>query len=130
MFFVISGAMTDNRRCKYRAEFCYVCAVPWKQCSCAHWDEERLLLRAEEIVDRDAPAQLGAAEIDHRVHIMQQDLRENHECQHEMRFQRINADHRQRFTCDMCEETYYLFILRCPQCHIQICVDCRRNRLR
>lgn len=32
--------------CRCRAEFCYLCSVPWKNCTCAQWDEERLLQEA------------------------------------------------------------------------------------
>ena len=32
--------------CRCRAEFCYLCAAPWKTCQCVQWDEDRLLLDA------------------------------------------------------------------------------------
>ncbi|KAF8891038.1 hypothetical protein BD779DRAFT_223882 [Infundibulicybe gibba] len=28
--------------CRCRAEFCYVCAAPWKTCQCPQWEEARL----------------------------------------------------------------------------------------
>lgn len=28
--------------CRCHAQFCYLCAAPWKQCSCPQWDENRL----------------------------------------------------------------------------------------
>jgi len=28
--------------CRCRAQFCYLCAVLWKQCSCPQWEENRL----------------------------------------------------------------------------------------
>jgi IBR domain, a half RING-finger domain len=28
--------------CRCRAQFCYLCAAPWKQCSCPQWEENRL----------------------------------------------------------------------------------------
>ncbi|CAJ2507063.1 Uu.00g082490.m01.CDS01 [Anthostomella pinea] len=39
--------------CRCRAEFCYVCGVPWKQCRCPQWDEGRLLDRAVQIDRRN-----------------------------------------------------------------------------
>ncbi|KAJ5513555.1 hypothetical protein N7463_003107 [Penicillium fimorum] len=39
--------------CRCQHEFCYVCAIPWKQCECAHWDEARLQERAELIAARN-----------------------------------------------------------------------------
>ena len=32
--------------CRCRAEFCYVCSKPWKNCPCPQWDEHRLLTEA------------------------------------------------------------------------------------
>jgi hypothetical protein len=32
--------------CRCRAEFCYLCSVPWKNCKCAQWDEGRLVEEA------------------------------------------------------------------------------------
>lgn len=34
--------------CRCRAEFCYLCSKPWKNCQCVQWDEERLLTEARE----------------------------------------------------------------------------------
>ncbi|KAG6105453.1 hypothetical protein E4U31_001408 [Claviceps sp. LM219 group G6] len=39
--------------CRCKAEFCYVCGLKWKQCSCAQWDEDRLTARVNNIVDRE-----------------------------------------------------------------------------
>jgi hypothetical protein len=38
--------------CRCRAEFCYVCAAPWKTCTCPQWDEQRLLADAQRRVAR------------------------------------------------------------------------------
>lgn len=40
-------------RCPCGAQFCYVCGLRWKTCSCAHADDARLLDRAAQIVARD-----------------------------------------------------------------------------
>jgi hypothetical protein len=32
--------------CRCRAEFCYLCSIPWKNCKCSQWDEARLLEEA------------------------------------------------------------------------------------
>ncbi|KAG6105452.1 hypothetical protein E4U31_001407 [Claviceps sp. LM219 group G6] len=39
--------------CRCKAEFCYVCGLKWKQCSCAQWDEDRLTARVDNIMDRE-----------------------------------------------------------------------------
>ncbi|CAN8097457.1 unnamed protein product [Discula destructiva] len=46
--------------CRCNAQFCYVCAAPWKTCDCEQWHEERLLERANVLVDRER-AQVPAA---------------------------------------------------------------------
>ncbi|TWU74124.1 hypothetical protein ED733_005266 [Metarhizium rileyi] len=40
--------------CRCGAQFCYVCGEPWKTCPCERWDEDRLIDRANDVVDRDA----------------------------------------------------------------------------
>ncbi|KAK5991450.1 ATP-dependent RNA helicase DEAH12-like protein [Cladobotryum mycophilum] len=40
--------------CRCGAEFCYVCGVKWKRCTCPQWHEHRLIERAENVVNRDA----------------------------------------------------------------------------
>lgn len=37
----------NHMTCHCGAEFCYICARRWKTCSCAQWDEQRLLNRAK-----------------------------------------------------------------------------------
>ncbi|TFK68214.1 hypothetical protein BDN72DRAFT_898332 [Pluteus cervinus] len=37
--------------CRCRTEFCYLCKERWKTCGCVQWDENRLLLAAEQRVD-------------------------------------------------------------------------------
>lgn len=39
-------------RCKCGAQFCYVCGLRWKTCTREQWQEQRLLARATQIVDR------------------------------------------------------------------------------
>lgn len=38
--------------CRCGAQFCYICGLQWKTCACEQWDEHRLTIRANEIVDR------------------------------------------------------------------------------
>uniref|UniRef100_A0A8H7K851 RING-type domain-containing protein n=1 Tax=Bionectria ochroleuca TaxID=29856 RepID=A0A8H7K851_BIOOC len=42
--------------CVCKHHFCYACGVKWKSCECPQWDEQRLLGRANVIVNRDAGA--------------------------------------------------------------------------
>jgi len=36
--------------CRCRAEFCYLCKTPWKNCECVQWDEERLYEEAHRAI--------------------------------------------------------------------------------
>jgi hypothetical protein len=69
-------------RCKCSAQFCYTCGVQWKNCTCDIWEERNLLLRAEQVVDREADHPMAAPERYRRVVEIRQELQENHECNH------------------------------------------------
>ncbi|CAG9980506.1 unnamed protein product [Clonostachys byssicola] len=111
--------------CVCKHQFCYVCGMKWKSCKCPHWDEQRLLTRANNIVNRDAGAgamapAVRAAQIDReRTNLIQ-----NHECLHE-RWQSRRGAHR----CEECHDRLPFFIFECRQCNIMACGRCRYNRL-
>ncbi|KAL2816425.1 hypothetical protein BDW59DRAFT_177361 [Aspergillus cavernicola] len=115
--------------CKCRAEFCYVCGETWKTCSCERWNEQRLVERAQEVVDREAIQPLPPADRQLRVEQMLEDLRENHECEHPGRFERVFGTSRGHFECEICGDRHRKYILACRRCHVQVCEDCRRNRI-
>ncbi|KAF5353585.1 hypothetical protein D9758_013793 [Tetrapyrgos nigripes] len=48
--------------CRCRTEFCYLCAVPWKNCTCPQWEEQRLLVTAETHVEREVGQNMRVAE--------------------------------------------------------------------
>ncbi|KAL4256603.1 RBR-type E3 ubiquitin transferase [Pleurotus pulmonarius] len=112
--------------CRCRAEFCYVCAVPWKQCQCAQWDEERLLDTARQRVANDMgrEAIIQPRLYQEQVREAVNHLRGNHDCQRHL--------WRYRNGGGRCEECYHnlpQFLLVCRGCGIQACVRCARNRL-
>ncbi|KAL2871417.1 E3 ubiquitin-protein ligase [Aspergillus lucknowensis] len=123
------GTGCYHMTCKCRAEFCYLCGLGWKTCSCERWNEQRLVERAQEVVDREANQALPPGDRDLRVARMQEDLRDNHECEHPGRFERIFGTGRRRFECEICGDQHRKYILQCRRCHIHACEDCRRNRL-
>ncbi|WKT54450.1 hypothetical protein QSH57_005034 [Fusarium oxysporum f. sp. vasinfectum] len=70
--------------CHCRAQFCYLCGDRWKTCSCPQWEEDRLIRRANVVVDRDDNAdRMDAAVRQARVEEERANLMENHECTHE-----------------------------------------------
>ncbi|PLB48622.1 hypothetical protein P170DRAFT_357626 [Aspergillus steynii IBT 23096] len=116
--------------CKCRAQFCYLCGAKWRSCSCEGWDEQRLVERAEEVLDREATQALMPHDREIRVVQMQENLRENHECGHPGRFQRISGIGGGRpFVCEICEAAHWRYILQCRRCYLQVCQDCRRHRI-
>ncbi|RYP54640.1 hypothetical protein DL770_010955 [Monosporascus sp. CRB-9-2] len=49
----------NHMTCRCGFEFCYVCGSRWKTCKCEHWDEHRLLERAQQIDARDRDRDRG-----------------------------------------------------------------------
>ena len=49
--------------CRCKRQFCYLCAKPWKTCSCPQFDEQRLLLRAHELDARADAAVAGLGDV-------------------------------------------------------------------
>lgn len=69
--------------CRCRAEWCYVCATPWKNCACPQWDEHRLLDTARQRAENELGARAGAANpvlFQRRVQERVVQLRGNHDC--------------------------------------------------
>ena len=38
--------------CRCSAQFCYLCATPWKNCACPQWNEENLYTEARARAER------------------------------------------------------------------------------
>jgi hypothetical protein len=69
--------------CLCRMQFCYLCAVPWKRCSCPQWDEVRLLDTAAQRVEREVGVEVRAAEpvaFQRLVRQRASELRYRHDC--------------------------------------------------
>lgn len=111
--------------CRCGAQFCYVCGAEWKTCNCPQFHEERLLERAAEVVDRDIGQRVvPARERDLMVEQAQENLRDNHQCQHRS-WRSIGGPRR----CEECHNTLPLYLNVCRQCQIMVCRRCRLNRL-
>ncbi|KAI0123952.1 IBR finger domain-containing protein [Xylariales sp. AK1849] len=128
--------------CRCGAQFCYNCGTRWKECQCDQWDERRLLERANQIdatdhanvgepLDGQQRAANPQADIpqeanlrDDRVERLVQNLRRNHECDHEHWMRRRGVH-----VCEECNDEMPIFIYECRQCQILACRRCRHNRL-
>jgi hypothetical protein len=128
-------------RCRCGAEFCYTCGAEWsgRQCPnrCDLWREENLVRRAEQVVDRIAPANIAPAERQRRVIQAQGDVFQAQECDHRghnmLRMVRSEHDpwsgYGTQFQCEMCGNVHRKFIFRCNGCQLNVCMDCRRHRV-
>ena len=71
--------------CRCRAEFCYLCAERWKTCDCVQWDNDRLMIAAQEGVENElghaAAARMPQAIFAERVEQRAAILRDNHHCE-------------------------------------------------
>ncbi|KAK8156557.1 hypothetical protein BKA80DRAFT_337170 [Phyllosticta citrichinensis] len=105
--------------CKCGAEWCYVCGMRWKDCTCPMFDEHHLLRRAENVVARGQQAQPGAGAAD-----VYQRLMRNHECTNH-HWVYVRGAHR----CEQCNHWLPNFIFECRQCMVHACKRCRMNRL-
>lgn len=98
--------------CLCRTQFCYLCAVLWKGCTCPQWDEARLTIAAENQVriqhDIADDAVLNPRHQE-AVRRRENQLRENHDCPHpRWRYQEGAA------RCESCYHRLNRFILVSP----------------
>jgi len=106
----LSKQITDKllHRCRCGYEYCYVCAVRWKECDCEQWDEARLL---EDIAIRRARQQAG------------QFIFDRDECEHDVVWKKI----RRAGACEHCGDWMRAYILECRDCGFRACRTCRTN---
>ncbi|OLN81204.1 putative E3 ubiquitin-protein ligase ARI5 [Colletotrichum chlorophyti] len=115
----------NHMTCPCGAQFCYLCGEPWKTCTCAQWNEERLYARANAVVNRDADAvRLDPVLHARRVETEARNLQQNHQCTHTTWRSRQGG-----FRCEECREHLPWYIYECTRCRIYACRRCRYNRL-
>ncbi|CEL07380.1 hypothetical protein ASPCAL10537 [Aspergillus calidoustus] len=107
--------------CRCGFEFCYVCTVKWKKCSCATWDENRLLDRAQVLAARNVQGPPAARD----VQVAAAQIREVQHCTHPGRWLRVDEGD----NCEECGQYLPDFILECRNCHLRACRRCKLNRL-
>lgn len=115
--------------CRCKAEFCYVCAAPWKNCTCPNWDEGRLVTDAARRVENEMGQ--GARQVEPRVfetHVRArvEELRvgRREECtMHEWRNRNGEGQ------CEECNDWLPIFLKICRNCSMLVCRRCALNRL-
>ncbi|KAF3066924.1 hypothetical protein CFAM422_008885 [Trichoderma lentiforme] len=103
--------MQSYEACPCGAQFCYVCGIQWKKCSCDQWNEDRLL-------DRANPAEGRVIRLEG---LLRGVVLDRQGCTHRRLWESIDG----RFECGSCGEELRRFILRCRDCQILRCVRCR-----
>ena len=121
--------MTVRCRCGY--QFCYNCGSKWKTCSCEQWDERRLLAEAQARVRRNlqenpAAGQLDAQQFQAAVNDMAEELRDNHDCQHNW----VRRSPSPENICMNCNYALWVYGFVCTrhQCPAVVCFTCRYHR--
>lgn len=112
--------------CLCRAEFCYVCGARWKTCKCPQWDENRLVERANRVVNqRQAPeaAQAPAARAAAVAQVQNDLAQQLEDCDHTWSRERHDGD------CEECGQYFPHFLYQCDDCGIWSCAYCRHHRL-
>jgi hypothetical protein len=102
--------------CRCKKEFCYLCAETWKTCRCEQWDENRLVVAAQDRARRQLPAAnqgRGAAAAAPAPAVFQrlvqrevENLRVNHDCRHRRWAYRSGGG-----TCESCYHYLPQFLL-------------------
>ncbi|KAK4892455.1 hypothetical protein LTR27_009111 [Elasticomyces elasticus] len=116
----------NHMTCPCSEQFCYVCGAKWKTCECPQWNEERLTERAQAHVDNAGIQARNALERAAQLNRAAQELRDNHECEHNQRWTRMTTG---SLRCEECMYIQHRFVDECNRCHLRACYRCRTNRL-
>ncbi|OAR05732.1 hypothetical protein LLEC1_03458 [Akanthomyces lecanii] len=111
----------NHMRCLCGTEFCYSCGKQWHTCKCELWSEDRLIQRADQLVER---GMFGGNNNANAAAQAQRHIRRTHECVHgNWKFRSGGAQ------CEECRDWLPSFIFECRACNILACKRCRHNRL-
>jgi hypothetical protein len=93
-----SCSQTSNISCRYTREFCYLCGVQWKRCTCP--------LFSQGLLNKGLPAPAAARRAPlRRLHV------------HD--WNRVNGQ-----VCTGCQADYLAFVMRCDVCNLTNCWRC------
>ena len=105
--------------CRCRTQFCYLCAVPWKQCTCPQWEEARLFETAQQRVENElgprAAQRTAPLVMRQQIEQLAASLRDNHECErHSWRYRDGGG------RCESCNFNLPQFLLVSTICFFQM----------
>ena len=95
--------------CRCRTSFCYLCAAPWKTCTCRQWDQDRIEYAAEQrVVNQFGERAMHAepAVFAERVQQRIADLRINHDCDDHRWVYRHGGGY-----CNECDDNLPMFMM-------------------
>ncbi|CAO2653510.1 Nn.00g029210.m01.CDS01 [Neocucurbitaria sp. VM-36] len=143
-----------HMRCRCGGEFCYLCAKPWKTCSCSQWDESRLLSNGQAVdvpdgqiampEEAEIPEPDPALDVLDDLHLrvatvaggfaINNDGEELHDgdgsnvggCVH--KWKRVYGEGGRLEVCGICHQ-YLRFVNDCTMCKTKVCNRCLNNRL-
>ncbi|KUJ06668.1 uncharacterized protein LY89DRAFT_661654 [Mollisia scopiformis] len=120
------GHGCNHITCRCKAEWCYVCCAAWKTCPCPTWHEDRLLARAEHIVDQQPAAAPQPPQLQRpqQVAAARQYALEHHNCDHQA-WSKVGGF----ANCDECGRDCNKYRFQCVGCRMDACYACRMYRL-
>lgn len=97
----------------------------WKKCKCPLWDENRLVERANRVVNQRQVPQAAQAPVEREAAVaqVQNDLaRQFEDCDHTWTREQHEGD------CEECARHFPHFIYQCDDCLVWSCAYCRHHR--
>lgn len=116
-------AYSVSDRCRCKNQFCFSCLTAWKSGPCDIWNEDRLIERAENIIDRDeVQAPMPGQARHHQIQEVARDLRANYACAHNHIWWTLIERPWQR--CENCRDELEDYVFECPDCRLRVCRWC------
>ncbi|KAE8396149.1 hypothetical protein BDV23DRAFT_193006 [Aspergillus alliaceus] len=117
--------------CRCGREFCYVCGLVWKSCSCPRWHVNRLVAMGNQAVEEEAGPNADIAVRQAIYNRVVENLRHHDDvgCEH-YRNSQWAWRNRGSLQCEVCNHILPEYIFMCTNCRMRACNRCRRHRLR
>lgn len=107
--------------CTCRNSFCFQCGLKWKTCGCKNWEEENIILEAE---NRRIEARRNNLNL--RMGNIVDRIRNERHCEGDHAWARVP---RGRMNCRNCGFFMPVYHFGCERCNFMVCYTCRFHRL-